>query len=211
MKKLFAQIVKFGIVGFTSFGIDYVTGLIVLNLVKALTSSSYFEMASLVGSVAGCTVSVIANYILSFKFVFERKEDLNKKVEFITFVVLSLIGMLLNSFLIWIVVGPIYRGSTALQQHIGYNLIYTIAKVFATAVVMVYNFITRKIFLEKKSASRPSNDLTDCPSTELWMDVCEKNLPPFWKANITEKEKLPKRNTLFQPPRQSACTQPKYS
>ena len=120
------------------------------RFVMALTSSSYFEMASLVGSVAGFTVSVIANYILSFKFVFERKEDLNKKVEFITFVVLSLIGMLLNSFLIWIVVGPIYRGSTALQQHIGYNLIYTIAKVFATAVVMVYNFITRKIFLEKK-------------------------------------------------------------
>ena len=109
-EKLFAQIVKFGIVGFISFGIDYVTGLIVLNLVMALTSSSYFEMASLVGSVAGFTVSVIANYILSFKFVFERKEDLNKKVEFITFVVLSLIGMLLNSFLIWIVVGPIYRG-----------------------------------------------------------------------------------------------------
>ena len=150
MKKLFAQIVKFGIVGFISFGIDYVTGLIVLNLVMALTSSSYFEMASLVGSVAGFTVSVIANYILSFKFVFERKEDLNKKVEFITFVVLSLIGMLLNSFLIWIVVGPIYRGSTALQQHIGYNLIYTIAKVFATAVVMVYNFITGEEMILKK-------------------------------------------------------------
>ena len=29
MKKLFAQIVKFGIVGVISFGIDYVTGLIV--------------------------------------------------------------------------------------------------------------------------------------------------------------------------------------
>lgn len=150
MKKLFVQIVRFGIVGFISFGIDYVTGLIILNLIMALTSSSYFEMASLVGSVAGFTVSVIANYILSFKFVFERKEELNKKVEFIAFVVLSLIGMLLNSFLIWIVVGPIYRGSAALQRHIGYNLIYTIAKVFATAVVMVYNFITRKIFLEKK-------------------------------------------------------------
>ena len=56
MKKLFAQIVKFGIVGFISFGIDYVTGLIVLNLVMALTSSSYFEAASLIGSVAGFTV-----------------------------------------------------------------------------------------------------------------------------------------------------------
>ena len=97
MKKLFAQIVKFGIVGFISFGIDYVTGLIVLNLVMALTSSSYFEMASLVGSVAGFTVSVIANYILSFKFVFERKEDLNKKVEFITFVVLlALVAVIMS-------------------------------------------------------------------------------------------------------------------
>ena len=138
MKKLFAQIVKFGIVGVISFGIDYVTGLIVLNLVMALTSCSYFEAASLIGSV------------LSFKFVFERKEEMNKKVEFITFVVLSLIGMLLNSFLIWIVVGPIYGGNVALQQNIGHNLIYTIAKVFATAIVMVYNFVTRKIFLEKK-------------------------------------------------------------
>ena len=43
MKKLFAQIVKFGIVGFISFGIDYVTGLIVLNLVMALTSSSILK------------------------------------------------------------------------------------------------------------------------------------------------------------------------
>ena len=146
MKKLFPQIVKFGIVGVISFGIDYVTGLIVLNLVMALTSSSYFEAASLIGSVAGFTVSVIANYILSFKFVFERKEEMNKKVEFITFVVLSLIGMLLNSFLIC----PIYGGNVALQQNIGHNLIYTIAKVFATAIVMVYNFVTRKIFLEKK-------------------------------------------------------------
>lgn len=150
MKKLFAQIVKFGIVGFISFGIDYVTGLIVLNLVMALTSSSYFEMASLVGSVAGFTVSVIANYILSFKFVFERKEDLNKKVEFIT---------LRRPFPDRNAAEQLpdldcsrthLPGSTALQQHIGYNLIYTIAKVFATAVVMVYNFITRKIFLEKK-------------------------------------------------------------
>lgn len=150
MKKLFEQIVKFGIVGVICFGIDYVTGLVVLNLIMGVTSRSYFETASVVGSVAGFIVSVIVNYILSFKFVFERKEDLNKKVEFIIFVILSLIGMLLNSFLIWIVVGPIYSGSASLQQHIGYNLIYTIAKVFATAVVMVYNFITRKIFLEQK-------------------------------------------------------------
>lgn len=141
MKKLFAQIVKFGIVGVISFGIDYVTGLIVLNLVMALTSSSYFEAASFIGSVAGFTVSVIANYILSFKFVFERKEEMNKKVEFITFVVLSLIGMLLNSFLIWIVVGPIYGGNVALQQNIGHNLIYTIAESIRDGRLLWYTIL----------------------------------------------------------------------
>ena len=31
-----------------------------------------------------------------------------------------------------------------------YSVIYTAAKVFATAIVMVYNFVSRKIFLEKK-------------------------------------------------------------
>ena len=58
--------------------------------------------------------------------------------------------MLLNSFLIWIVVGPIYGGNVALLNNTANTQIYTIAKVFATAIVMVYNFVTRKIFLEKK-------------------------------------------------------------
>ena len=31
----------------------------------------------------------------------------------------------------------------------GYSLVYTGAKIIATAIVMVYNFVTRKIFLEK--------------------------------------------------------------
>ena len=46
--------------------------------------------------------------------------------------------------------GPIYSANIFLQENIGYNLIYTGAKVFATAVVMVYNFVTRKMFLEQK-------------------------------------------------------------
>ena len=82
--------------------------------------------------------------------MFARKENLNKKVEFIAFLILSIIGLLLNSFLIWAAVGPIYSSNAMLQANVGYNLMYTGAKIFATAVVMVYNFVTRKIFLEQK-------------------------------------------------------------
>ena len=142
--------VKFGLVGAICTVIDYLIGLAVLNVLMAVLSADYFEVASVAGSVVGFTVSVVVNYILSFKFVFERKDDLDRRAEFVIFVLLSVIGLLINSLIIWIAVGPVYGSSSFLQKNAGYSLVYTGAKIVATAVVMVYNFVTRKIFLEKK-------------------------------------------------------------
>ena len=103
------------------------------------------------GSALGFTVSVIINYILSFKFVFERKEDLDRRKEFVAFIILSVIGLGLNQLIIWICVGPVYGNIAFLRNILNYDLAYTGAKVIATAIVMVYNFVTRKIFLEKKA------------------------------------------------------------
>lgn len=150
MKKLLDQMIKFGLVGAVCFVIDYVIGLTIMNLIMVILSADYFDVASVAGSAVGFSISVVANYFLSFKFVFVHRDNLSRNFEFITFVILSIIGLLLNSFLIWAVVGPVYGGSVALQENVGYNLMYTGAKVFAAAVVMVYNFTTRKIFLDKK-------------------------------------------------------------
>ena len=148
--KLLYQIFKFGIVGFACFFIDYLVGLVSMNIIVAVFGKESFEIASVIASVLGFIVSVIANYILSFKFVFERKEDLNRKAEFVAFVILSVIGMGINSAIIWLGVSYFYKNIAWLHAHVGNSLMYTIAKIFATAVVMVYNFVTRKIFLEKK-------------------------------------------------------------
>lgn len=150
MQKLIQQLIKFGFVGAICFVIDYIVGLVVLNILMALLTTDCFEMASVIGSAVGFVVSVTVNYILSFKFVFERKEDLDKRAEFVIFVLLSMVGLLINSFIIWLAVGPVYGSSNFLQENAGYNLVYTGAKVIATAIVMIYNFVTRKIFLEKK-------------------------------------------------------------
>lgn len=107
-------------------------------------------MGSQIGSVLGFTVSVIVNYILSFKFVFERKEDMNRKAEFVIFIILSVIGLGLNQVVMWICTVLVYNNVEWIQKLLGYGLAFTVAKVIATAIVMVYNFITRKIFLEKK-------------------------------------------------------------
>ena len=88
--------------------------------------------------------------LVSFKFVFARKENMNRKAEFVIFIVLSVIGLGLNQLIIWVCIGPVYSNVAWLRALLNYSLAYTGAKVIATAIVMVYNFITRKIFLEQK-------------------------------------------------------------
>lgn len=149
MKKLLGQILKFGFVGVICFLIDYVIGIAVLNIILKTGGDGYFKMGSLIASATGFTVSVIINYILSFKFVFERKEDFDRRAEFAAFVVLCIIGLGLNQIIIWICVGPVYA-NVGIIRKLSNNLVYTCAKIIATAIVMVYNFVTRKIFLEKK-------------------------------------------------------------
>lgn len=150
LHKLFNQFMKFGFVGAVCFVIDYLVGLGILNLLMRFVTGDFFSIVSVVASAVGFVVSVTVNYILSFKYVFERKEDLGRKTEFLAFVILSVIGLLINSLIIWIIVGPVYGASRFLQANAGYNLLYTVAKVFATVIVMIYNFVTRKIFLEKR-------------------------------------------------------------
>lgn len=128
MKKLIEQIMKFGVVGFLCFFIDY----FVLFAVTEFLGINY-----LISSGISFSVSVIVNYILSIKFVFNTKKDSNKIKEFIVFVVLSLVGLGINQIIMWFTVEKI-------------SIHYMIGKIIATAIVMVYNFITRKIFLEDK-------------------------------------------------------------
>lgn len=142
MKKLFAQIIKFGFVGGLCFLIDFVISTALFHLLINVTSRS---AATAVGGFVGFTISVVVNYILSMKFVFERKEDMSRRKEFVIFVILSVIGLGVNEVIL-LACSAVYEGSTDLMN----TLWFAASKVIATAIVMVYNFVSRKIFLEKK-------------------------------------------------------------
>lgn len=149
MKKLVAQIMKFGVVGFICFFIDLLTGMVTLNVLQYVFRVQDV-VSAMAGSALGFTVSVVVNYLLSFKYVFQRKENMNRKAEFVIFVILSIIGLGVNQLVMWVCVGPVYRNIALLQRLFDYNLMYMAAKVIATAIVMVYNFVSRKMFLEQK-------------------------------------------------------------
>lgn len=127
MKKLIAQVLKFGVVGGTAFLIDY-------SIMIALTE--FFGINYLISSGISFVVSVIYNYILSVHWVFDVDKNGNKKKEFVVFILLSVIGLGLNQLLMWIFVSKVH-------------VFYMLSKIFVTAIVMIYNFVTRKIFLEK--------------------------------------------------------------
>lgn len=138
--KLLQQIIRFGFVGGLSFLVDFG----VYNILCNLLSVHY-----LIAGIAGFVISVIVNYLLSMKFVFERREDISRTHEFLAFVLLSVIGLGVNELVLFISIDGIYHHWPWLSSWLKINWANAIAKLGATAIVMVYNFITRKIFLEK--------------------------------------------------------------
>ena len=124
--KLFKQLFRFGIVGGLAFLIDS-------GVLFVLTE--YLNVYYLVSSVISFIVSLIFNYILSILWVFDVKKKQTIK-EIGLFVILSVIGLGINQVVM-------YVGADIL------HIYYMLCKVISTFIVMVYNFITRKIFIEK--------------------------------------------------------------
>lgn len=153
MKKvsLLQQIARFGAVGVLCFFIDF--GLYRLsNLVFTMTGfSARFPQYYLISGVIGFAVSMVVNYLLSMKYVFQRKDDIARSKEFTIFAVLSVIGLGINEICLYIGIDLIYNNWAWLQGIMGRSLAENyFFKFGATGIVMVYNFITRKKFLEKK-------------------------------------------------------------
>ncbi|MCI9271484.1 MAG: GtrA family protein [Dorea sp.] len=127
-KSLLQQIIRFGFVGGGAFIIDY-------GIMIFLTEIA--GMNYLVSSAISFLVSVIFNYILSIKWVFNVLCEKSQAQELTVFMILSLIGLGINQLIMWLTVDKLH-------------IFYMLAKIGATAVVMVYNFVTRKLFLENR-------------------------------------------------------------
>lgn len=128
MHKLINQIIKFGLVGVIATIIDF----LILTILTEFLGIYYLLSAAI-----SFIVATIFNYIASMKYVFDsRYEKGQKHQELFIFVILSLIGLGLNQVFMWFFVEI-----TVLH--------YIIAKVLAIILVMAWNFISRKIWLEK--------------------------------------------------------------
>lgn len=125
-KQLVKQILSFGIVGVVAFFIDYGT----MNILYTKLGCTL-----LIANTCGFVISTIVNYILSKKHVFDMKTS----NAFIKFTILSVLGLLINNITMSLCVNYLILGTL-------------VSKILATGICMIWNFITKKAFLEKAGA-----------------------------------------------------------
>lgn len=128
MKHLFEQFIKFGIVGVIATVIDFG-----IYLVLTRVSGVNYLWAN----VMSFSISTLFNYWASMRFVFESKYTGTGRIrEAIIFVFLSILGLGVQQWSLWAAVTHLMLGTT-------------LGKIVATGVSMVFNFVTRKLLLEK--------------------------------------------------------------
>ncbi|MGX7106366.1 GtrA family protein [Hutsoniella sourekii] len=124
---LVQQIIRFILVGGLATLIDF---LVLAFLYHGL--NLYYLIATVIAFI----VSTIFNYWASMRFIFKSKYGPDQRhKEFIIFLILSLIGLALTSLLM--VLGVDWLGLPVM-----------FAKVLVTGFVMVFNFVSRKLFIE---------------------------------------------------------------
>lgn len=119
------QFGKFAVVGLMSLAVDYA---LLMFLVEVCGADLFFS------TTVSFIASVIVNYALSMKYVFDHREGMSRKREFTIFAILSAVGLGLNDLYMFI-------GVTML------NIGYQAMKLISTFLVTWYNFFSRKKFL----------------------------------------------------------------
>ena len=120
------QFAKFALVGFASLAVEYAMLLALVELMG---------VDFLMGTTISFIASIIVNYALSMKFVFEHKDDMSRKREFTIFAILSAIGLGLNDLYMFVGVAV-------------FNIGYQLMKLVSTFLVTWYNYFSRRRFLD---------------------------------------------------------------
>lgn len=120
------QIFKFIIVGGFCASIEFITFNIFI---------SFFKIDYLIANVLSILIAVSINYLLSRAFVFE-KSRYSKRDEFLSFVLFSVLAILLNQMILWVLFEVI-------------KLDIRLCKALAIVIVAFFNYLTKKYIVFK--------------------------------------------------------------
>lgn len=139
-KKLIIQFSKFIIIGVLNTGIDFA----VLNLLMWQTGIYSGKCIILLNAIS-FSVAVINSYFWNKFWIFRAKETTQTGKEFAQFISVTLVGMMINTAIVYSVttlIPPMFGLSVELWANL--------AKIAATGISLIWNFIGYKLFVFKK-------------------------------------------------------------
>lgn len=128
-KSILGQIWRYFLTGGLAFVVDF--GLFAICLYA-------FEWHYLVSNLVGLVAGLVVNYWISIRWVFAacKRSVSNRTLEFSMFTLIGILGVLLNQALMWFQVDFL-------------EILPMLAKFISAAIVLLWNFGIRKIFLFK--------------------------------------------------------------
>ncbi len=121
----YIQFFRYFLTGGVAFLIDF-------SVLYVLTE--FYSIHYLISAALAFITSLIANYILSIKWVFNKRNLSSKFSEFSVFSFIGIIGLGLNEIVMWL-----------FTEYLLFY--YLISKFFSAFIVFIWNFSARKIFL----------------------------------------------------------------
>lgn len=126
------EVFRYAIVGAICTAVDF-------SLLYALVE--FGGMHHLAASYVSFSAGIIVNYVLCRIWVFSIHSVGSKRLEFLAYLVISLVGLGINGGVIWLL-------TDALSSHCH----YMVSKCAATAVTLAWNFLARKLLLHRTRA-----------------------------------------------------------
>ena len=123
--KMLVQFMRYGVIGGLAFVVDF-------TALLGLTELAHFHY--LVAATVGFLLGLLVNYELATRWVFDYRRISSRRVEFLLFGVVGLVGLVLNNLGLYIMAGV-------------FGLDYRIAKLITAALVLVFNFSVRRVLL----------------------------------------------------------------
>lgn len=117
------KFLKFGVVGFSGLIVDFGFTILCKEVLK---------IQKYVSNAIGFTIAATSNYFLNRIWTFESKNP-HIAVEYSEFLVISIIGLAINTFILYILVSKI-------------KMNFYLSKVFAIGVVTIWNFFANAIY-----------------------------------------------------------------
>ena len=120
---IFIQFFRYVSVGGTAFAVDF----FFLYFFSDICGIYY-----LVSAVLSFIISVLVNYIMSTKWVFNQDNIENKVLEFNLFILISTIGLVFTEILLYLFTDV-------------FGIYYLISKIISAIIVLFWNFIARRV------------------------------------------------------------------